>query len=74
MTTTEITLEGIKRETDKAILAKVEIETCAGRCGKEIWFPKSQTTVADNKLIVPAWLAKKKLDEFRVDSFDSWFN
>lgn len=72
---TTINIEKIVRETDKAILASVEVECSAGRRGRDIWFPKSQIEVNGNTMTVPAWLANAKLrDIFGGNAGQFWFN
>lgn len=73
----KITLEKIERETDKAVLAAIEIETCAGRRGVKVWWPKSQVAIAAGALEAPAWLVEKKLAEIaggRRIPGGIWFN
>ena len=57
--TIEITIDGILRETDKAILAKIDDE--------EIWIPKSQITYNANQdpdtpqeIEMSEWIAEQK--------------
>ena len=54
----------VKRETEKALLLDVEVDTQAGRKGRQIWFPKSQI-VSKNKSTYefPGWLVRVKEEE-----------
>lgn len=74
---TSITLEKIERQTEKAILAAVEIEHCAGRRGVKVWFPLSQIKINGDQIEVPAWLVKAKLNDIsggRPYPGGLWFN
>ncbi len=56
-----INVKSVKQETDKAWLTVLED-------GSEVWFPKSQCSMEDNKIHVPGWLVKAK------DLGDAWDN
>ena len=59
----KIRIESIERETEKAYLVAVEIDTAAGRRAAQVWFPKSQIEMGDGFAMVPAWLLGKKNQE-----------
>jgi hypothetical protein len=72
-----ITIEQIERETEKALLIACEVETCAGRKGVKVWFPKSRVEVAGKELFLEEWLYNAKLADItggRPVPGGIWFN
>jgi len=59
----ELTLnvESIKRETEKAWLTVFDN-------GDEVWLPKSQCKLKDNKISIPSWLARANNIEEDLDN------
>ena len=62
MHTVTIKTERIERETEKAFQVVFESANRAGDpCEFTAWMPKSQVTVTEGQITVPAWLASEKL-------------
>lgn len=53
----------VERETEKALLLDVEIDTASGRKGRKIWFPKSQTKIVDGIVFAKKWIFDKKSEQ-----------
>ena len=80
MKTTTIYVEMIERETEKAILVKVEKKAASGCYNNNtFWLPKSQVKSAkykeikigsDDELIIPMWLGYKLVEEGRLSRID----
>lgn len=66
-------IEQIKKETEKAFLLTVEVETAAGRRAADLWWPKSQITIEGDTLTAPEWLVRAKLAE-KFGSASAWIN
>ena len=64
--------EGIERETEKAILTTIEVDTAIGFKGMKAWYPKSQIEYDDKVIDCPEWLMDRKLDEYVGDSSGNW--
>lgn len=66
-------IEQIKKETEKALLLTVEVESAAGRRAADFWLPKSQITVEGSTFTAPEWLVRAKLTE-KFGSASAWIN
>jgi hypothetical protein len=61
-------IDSIKRETEKAILAKVGHWRSHNQ--REAWLPKSQVEfVSDREALIPVWLARKLGYQISIDSY-----
>ena len=80
MKTTSIHIEKVERETEKAILVKVENKKAAGcYTDSTFWLPKSQISSAnfdtikvgfEDEIVLPFWLARKLCDEGHISRID----
>jgi hypothetical protein len=66
-------IEQIKKETEKALLLTVEVETAAGRRAADLWWPKSQIAVSGDTFTAPEWLVRAKLAE-KFGTHSAWIN
>lgn len=57
------------RETAKAFLADVVIDTHAGRSSTTMWLPKSQVKVGSGLIELPTWLLDAKIREINTPGF-----
>jgi hypothetical protein len=65
----KVYIDSIKRETDKAILARVG-HWRSTKPPREAWLPKSQVEfVNDKEALIPVWLARKLGYTISTDSF-----
>jgi hypothetical protein len=65
----EYKLDGakIERETEKAILVSVELESPLSSLASaaKVWFPKSQVFINDaSEILVSGWILEQKENEF----------
>ena len=58
----------IKRETEKACLLNVTVDTSLGLKGINIWLPKSQIKVDDEGVFAEEWIIKSKNREIPFPS------
>ena len=53
----------IERETEKAVLIDVTIDTATGLKGRKVWFPKSHIEITEDGIFAEAWIIEKKNEE-----------
>jgi len=59
----EISGATVERETEKAVMLDVTVDSGVGLRGRKVWFPKSQIEIVDGKVFATSWIIAKKNEQ-----------
>lgn len=57
----------VNKETEKAIMVNLTIDTFNGRAGRNVWLPKSCVMIEAEQIWVVRWMLAKKEDEIKSE-------